>query len=438
MPEKKFYPMAPSQALLYTGEIAGANSLLVRESNIMGFSVDATDNDHTSEEIADALEKAVNYFVRNNDTLRLRFCRKGLGWKQYVEPFEETCIERRPIESAESFAAYMNETYVGKPNWKKDVLWIGVIGLLGEHEAILAMRVSHFAFDGYSFSLAYRRIKEAYQVYLRGETPVEKPAPSYLAYLDGIAAYKASEQHKADARFWLKANLSLKNYSFPAGYPAIREANSAVVRYLTPDVREKIGAAAAAAECSIAFFFECAVALTVYKLTGKICFNVSTLTHGRTKYTEKQTIGNMANSFSCFFRIEEGNLTDWIRRSYLQYLENVGHSRFPATEAIPFSWKEAFLHGMNFNMSWFLFSSLDFGSAKSDDGFVLATLPRVAQPYQLYGALLDAPDGKVELSLTYQRYKFKKEKAETFIDTFVDVITRMAADPDADIRDVVK
>lgn len=436
-PAQKLYPLHPSQNTLHVSELAAGGSLAVRESNIIGFTLTVREETYSSEAIADALEKAMNHFVRTNDTLRLRFVHSGAGWKQYIAPWEYTAIDRMAVTDEKTFAAYMNKTYVGRPYWKKECVWLGRIGLLPKNGAVLALRVSHFVFDGYSFSLAHRRIREAYSAYLRGEEPADKPAPSIAACLEGYTAYAASAQFKADSAYWKKAYTTLKKYSFPAGYPALRMESASVSRFITAEQRADIAAAASACGASIPFFFEAAVALTVHKLTGKVCFNLSTLSHGRLKYTEKQTVGNLMNTFPMFFRIEDGNLADWIGKSYMIYLENVGHGRFPAVRQIPYSWKEAFLHGMNFNHSWFLFSSMDFGKAKADTNFHLETNAREAQPNQMYGALLDVSDGKVEISLSYQKHKYKKEQADRFIDAYLDILLRMASNPNGTIRDMI-
>ena len=61
-PAQKLYPLHPSQNTLHISELAAGGSLAVRESNIIGFTLTVREETHSSEAIADALEKAMNHF----------------------------------------------------------------------------------------------------------------------------------------------------------------------------------------------------------------------------------------------------------------------------------------------------------------------------------------------------------------------------------------
>ena len=427
---KQLYNMHDSQTILLWSQVFTIEPQKVKESNVLSFYI-RIDGGHSN-----LLEKAFHKVIATNDALRLRFIRAGLlKFRQYIDDFRPVDLPHRKVASTAVFETeYLPTIYQHPlPMLGERLYWAELVDIAGE-AVVLVMRFHHLVVDGYSIALVYSRIAEAYQQYVQGIEPQPKEY-SILRSFEQVAKYKASPKHAEDWKFWMKSFNKQPRYSFPAGRRS--ELGACAEKDLVvagPDYQAMI-ALASNLGCSLQSLVMTMAALTVYRLTGKTNFCIYSLTHGRFDAIDRKTVGCLMNTVPTFFNLQlEHSFSQTLQDEYLNFLETLKHGRLSMSEQTPMSYKEAVLHGFNFNHAWLMISAMEYERTFAHSAYIGKALPGTNQPHQFYCSLLEVPGERMQFLLTYQTHRFKPDQVEMILNHFGDTLKMVTTNPEAAVR----
>lgn len=428
---RRLFRMLDSQSILLWSQIFTLEPRKVRESNILGFYICVRSGD------ADALERAYNKVIETNDSLRLRFCRAGgLKIRQYIDDFAYSALARRRLPDRRAFEDYLGQ--IGHnliPMFGGQLTWAEIV-TYGDGFTALVMRFHHLVMDGYSISLIFSRIAEAYEQYIQGIEPRPRQY-SITRSFEQHEKYGKSAAHAEDRVFWRKCYNTQPRYSFPAGRRAPKGACAIREISVGGEMYRNLTALSSELCCSVQSLILSAAAYTVYRLTGKTNFCLCSLTHGRFDPDARRTVGCLMNVVPVFFNLDtDREFRASLQEEYMNFLETLKHGRLSISEQTPMSYKEPILHGFNFNHEWILVSAMEYGAAFSKSAYEAKMITATNQPYQFYAMVLEVPGERIDIRLRYQTHKFSSEQAGRFLQAFLDVMDRMTSSPGAKISSV--
>ena len=429
---KTLYRLSAAQSLIRWAEMFSIEPRKTRENNILGMYV-LVERDAD----ADALERAFNHLIAQNDSLRLRAVKTSHGIRQYIADVEYEHLNRLTVRDMAEFddlttrLSEFDEWGIGK--YDCPLYCAKLVRIEENNGCALVMRFYHSLIDGYSVKLIFERIKAAYTEVAAGDEP-SAPAKEYsiLRHFETQKAYSESENHNDDRKFWCRAYNHQRKYSFPAGYRAHKGDCAALPIRIGGELYGKLSALAKECRCSTQSLMMTIAAVTTYVVSGKENFCIYSMTHGRRDAVLKKTIGCMMNTVPVFYDIgvlENEPMHDVIRKAYAEALKCLTHGRLPMGEQVPLSYKEPIKHLFNFNHGWMLFSTMEYGAMKNGDNIRTSMLPVVNLPHQMYVAMFENSDG-IMLRVNYQTRKFTEKKMKELADVYIKVCEMIADDTD--------
>ena len=425
--------MLDSQTMLLWSQVFTLEPRKVQESNILGFYIRIRGGDEK------ALERAFNKLIETNDSLRLRFCRIDfLKIRQFIDDYAYAQLPQKTLNDEQTFESYLRQISKIRLRMFGERLYWAELVRIPDDSIILVMRFHHLIMDGYSISLIYNRIVEAYEAFTNGRSS-EPVQYSILHGLEQQQKYKKSKRHAEDRKFWMNSFNKQPNYSFPAGKRSeigacdIQEISLKGQLYLdTIELASRLF-------CSVQSLIMSAAAFTVYKITKQTNFCIYSLTHGRYDAAARKTIGCMMNTVPVFFNLNpEQTLQSLIQEEYMNFLETLKHGQFSLSEQTPLSYKEPVLHGFNFNHAWLLISAMEYGAAFSNSAFEAKMIPGTNQPYQFYAMILEIPGEQIDIRLRYQTRKFSADQVSCFLQQYADTIRKLTSSPDSRLSEILK
>ncbi|TNM25750.1 non-ribosomal peptide synthetase, partial [Streptomyces sedi] len=156
-----------------------------------------------------ALATAVRRTVAENEALRARFTADGAELWQTVDPTaaaptDEADLSAEPDPTAAAHQwmrnALASPLDLGRPPLARHVLLT-----LGTDHHLLFFGYHHIALDAYGASLHLRRLAEIHTALCAGEDPGPTPFAPLAGIVDDDHAYRTSDRHHRDARWWAAA-----------------------------------------------------------------------------------------------------------------------------------------------------------------------------------------------------------------------------------------
>lgn len=434
------YPLSSAQTIYILSDLVSLFAKEALEENVLSFTAVYSPKDKTDQErTADSIEKAWNHIVFENDAFRLGFQGLGFWKKQYVTEYQYQVLERDYYSG--DMPELMEKIITEKKTipWTSVPMWKGRLYLLSNGQVLALFSVHHALIDGYSFSLVFKQLSEAFDCYFNGSEPIPQKRPSILDYLQYDREFRKTEAYKENLRYWFRAFNTRKRYRIPGGRPSLSLQSDTFPFSIEGDEYRRLTELAGELGISLPYLFQCLIALTTKKITGCEDFAIYSLVHGRMKYTQKQLIGTCMSDIPLFFNFAHKNeigVSEYIQSSYGVFLEEMKHSMVPTTWLLPVSYKEGLFNGFNFNHTWFQFSSMDYAEVASKTTLQLDLLPGTAQAYVFYLSFLHYPNSKIQLLLDYQVKRFSRERIESLVEDLKSVIEQVLQDPNKQIGEL--
>lgn len=435
--KENLFPLSGAQKMLLTGELFSIEPKKIKENNVLEFYILTPESSNFEVEII-LFERALSYVIRNNDALRIRMKWTPKGIKQYISSVDYYEVPRIAVNGKEGLEEFIAHTDRYEFKWTGESLLKAFFVIFEKNKGALILRIHHAIFDGYSIALFMEQFKKAYYAYKKGEDLEDSNNPSIIDAYKNIEKYKETKRYIKDKKYFFQKYNHQRKYSFPAGYRSERGACDFVSYVLEGDAYKKLISLASELKCSVESVLMSVISFEVLKLTGKENFCLQAVTHGRFKASELKTIGSLQNSVPVFYDLDSNKkISELIRESYIDYLESLSHSKFPATSQIPLSYKESFKHGLNFMHSWMMFSSMEYGEFKGKTDISFYDIPLKNQPFQFYCAMLETKGSQIVLELTYQTHKYKKEQCRDFIKLGIDLLQKIENNKDITLKELI-
>lgn len=154
----------------------------------------------------DLLDRAVQLFLEENESLRLRITLKDGEPVQYVAPYRPVHIDRLDFSDSGVKGLYAwDERQTRAPMPLVDSpLYYFALARIAPGEGCLYAKMHHIISDGVSFVVFANGVMENYDRLLCGEEPVMRPATSYLEYVEEERLYLESKRYAHDEAYWLR------------------------------------------------------------------------------------------------------------------------------------------------------------------------------------------------------------------------------------------
>ena len=167
-----------------------------------------------------ALEKAINLFVKNNDSFRLKFTVKDGIVMQYVDTFTEFNIELISVETDKDVKCLERKMCDTPFNTLDNFLFDFKLFKFPNGNGGFIINAHHLISDAWTAGLVVNEIMGYYEALIKGEEISDEPTPSYVEYINSEKEYLNSEKFNKDKAFW---NEMFKTVPEVATIPSIKQ-----------------------------------------------------------------------------------------------------------------------------------------------------------------------------------------------------------------------
>lgn len=381
----------------------------------------------------EALEKSFNRLLDVNDSLRTRFTHTIKGRRQYIEDYIYEKLPIIELETKEKLLEAIEKNKKFKSIYNEP-LYKAII-FKYENKATLLMVFYHTIFDGYSIGLAMKQIRQNYEAYINGETPKNEAYYSIENYYKDYENYRHSERFKNDCKYWKHAINDRKDFKVLTPWLKVTKLNNRKLTINGNDYIKSINVCNSLG-ITIPFLISSIAAITLSKKTNIIDFNFSNMSHGRTKYVQKQAIGCYATLFHNFYHINNSDdVSCFLKTSYIDYLESMKHMNISPLRILFYSLKKE-LQIFRFNLFGIVFSSLNIGQNEKNSKYDYEFIPHQYQPNQFYCSITDDNKNEIELILLYQSKLLPEEEIDEILNNYQRIFKQVINNVDLKIKDI--
>lgn len=146
------------------------------------------------------LGRAINYVIRSQTGLRLRFSENSGQPEQYIKEYVYEEIGVHEFQTHEDFKIYALSLVTSPMKLTDNAMYRFEIIRIGETVGVLVM-LSHLISDAWTFSLVGKGIDEAYRELAEGREP-DGAIYDYTDCVNSEAAYAESPRYEKDRIFW--------------------------------------------------------------------------------------------------------------------------------------------------------------------------------------------------------------------------------------------
>lgn len=212
MEQNKMYELTAPQRSIWLTEQYFENTSI---NNICGSVLMKQDVD------LNILNKAINVFVENNDSFKLRFHQNGANLLQYFTNDEEINFERLDIKEENEIEIFAKKIVAIKFNLFDSRVFDFKLFKLSSGFGGFIVNVHHIISDAATLSFVGTEIVEIYSKLLKNEI-IPKKNYSYIDYINFEKDYINSPKFEKDKAYWNENLLPLPEV---ASVPSINQNN---------------------------------------------------------------------------------------------------------------------------------------------------------------------------------------------------------------------
>ena len=281
-----------------------------------------------------ALEKAINLFVKNNDSFRLKFTVKDGIVMQYVDTFTEFNIELISVETDKDVKCLERKMCDTPFNTLDNFLFDFKLFKFPNGNGGFIINAHHLISDAWTAGLVVNEIMGYYEALIKGEEISDEPNPSYVEYINSEKEYLNSEKFNKDKAFW---NEMFKTVPEVATIPSIKqetkELNCDAKRKLftiPKETIELINVFCKTKKASIFNFFMGVFSVYLSRVSSLDEFVIGTPILNRGNFKEKQTTGMYISTIPFKVSINhEEFFGDFISNIAVDFLKIFRHQKYP-------------------------------------------------------------------------------------------------------------
>lgn len=281
------------------------------------------------------LKKAINLFVKKNDSFRLKFIVKDDTVMQYVDNFTEFDIETISVETDKDVKCLEREMCDTPFNTLDNLLFDFKLFEFPNGYGGFVINAHHLISDAWTAGLVVNEIMGYYEVLIKNEEISEEPNPSYIEYINSENEYLNSEKFKKDKVFWNEIFDSLPE---TATIPSVNQENSKEIdcssrRKLFTIPKETmtlINDFCKERKASAFNFFMGVLSIYLSRVSGLDEFVIGTPILNRGNFKEKQTTGMYISTIPFKVSLNSDDLFgDFISEISVDFLKIFRHQKYP-------------------------------------------------------------------------------------------------------------
>ena len=272
------------------------------------------------------LNKAINYVVKKNDSMRIKLCNENSQVLQYIEKYKKFDIKIADVECKEDVDKLKNEVVNEPLNMFDSLLFHFVAYRYKDGHGGIIVKLHHVIADGYCLGLLLYEVLGYYNKSL-----AKIPAFSYIDHIESDIKYPTSKKYEKDREFWNKIfEEKIPDYAYISSK---KESYSLKISdkfefELDPNLVELIKKYCKENNTSIYTFFISIYALYINKTTNLTNFFLSSVSQNRRNIKEKLTAGMY--SITAYFPIKVHNQSfkDFTKENNKQMFNSYKHMNF--------------------------------------------------------------------------------------------------------------
>lgn len=243
-----------------------------------------------------ALQKAINLFVKSNDSFRLKFTVKDDKPLQYLSSFSEFEIENVMVNTDEDIKDIENEMSNTPFEVLDNLLFSFKTFTFPDGHGGFVITAHHLISDAWTAGLVVNEIMDYYEKLINSQI-IDNKNPSYLDYITSEQEYLNSEKFNKDKEFW---NEIFKTVPEVATIPSINVENSNSSlsckakrkQFVIPkETMNLINEFCKQNKASAFNFFMAVLAIYLSRVSSLDDFTIGTPILNRGNFKEKQTTG---------------------------------------------------------------------------------------------------------------------------------------------------
>lgn len=243
-----------------------------------------------------ALQKAINLFVKTNDSFRLNFTMDGDKVLQYLSSFSEFEIENVMVNTDEDIKDIENEMSNTPFEVLNNLLFSFKTFTFPDGHGGFVITAHHLISDAWTAGLVVNEIMDYYEKIINSQI-IDNQNPSYLDYITSEQEYLNSEKFNKDKEFW---NEIFKTVPEVATIPSINVENSNSSlsckakrkQFVIPkETMNLINEFCKQNKASAFNFFMAVLAIYLSRVSSLDDFTIGTPILNRGNFKEKQTTG---------------------------------------------------------------------------------------------------------------------------------------------------
>lgn len=243
-----------------------------------------------------ALQKAINLFVKTNDSFRLNFTMDGDKVLQYLSSFSEFEIENVLVNTNQDIKDIENEMSNTPFEVLNNLLFSFKTFTFPDGHGGFVITAHHLISDAWTAGLVVNEIMDYYEKIINSQI-IDNQNPSYLDYITSEQEYLNSEKFNKDKEFW---NEIFKTIPEVATIPSINVENSNSSlsckakrkQFVIPkETMNLINEFCKQNKASAFNFFMAVLAIYLSRVSSLDDFTIGTPILNRGNFKEKQTTG---------------------------------------------------------------------------------------------------------------------------------------------------
>lgn len=243
-----------------------------------------------------ALQKAINLFVKSNDSFRLKFTVKDDKPLQYLSSFSEFEIENVMVNTDEDIKDIENKMSNTPFEVLDNLLFSFKTFTFPDGHGGFVITAHHLISDAWTAGLVVNEIMDYYEKIINSQI-IDNKNPSYLDYITSEQEYLNSEKFNKDKEFW---NEIFKTVPEVATIPSINVENSNSSlsckakrkQFVIPkETMNLINEFCKQNKASAFNFFMAVLAIYLSRVSSLDDFTIGTPILNRGNFKEKQTTG---------------------------------------------------------------------------------------------------------------------------------------------------
>lgn len=279
-----------------------------------------------------ALEQAVQAFIRQHDCTRLRFIEREHEVRQYIHPFEPFPVDRidfsTEAEPEAAFQSWLDKRLHIKFMPGSENLFYYALVRKDEGRAGLFFIYHHLITDGWSMSLMVNSIWDMYAVLTTGEDIADSRKESYLDYIASEQSYLSSSRFVKNQLFW---NEKFKQ--LPQQFSVLSSLETAGSRtnfLIDPQTSSALREFVKEQGCSLNTFFVMLAALYIRKMTQRTDIVLGTPVLNRSGKKEKEMFGMFTSTMPYRTVVnDEAAIVDWMKTVNEELMKCYFHQKYP-------------------------------------------------------------------------------------------------------------